>query len=99
MSFYNIFKQNYIPVFGVSFMVNSYFSAKREIIRFREGKVDSFDLTYHKINTELDAGWCGVTRDSPNNLFFSWFWPVTLPLSTIPYIASKITPEKDIEKN
>ena len=98
MTFYTKFKRVYISAFGAYIMANSYLAAKTEIIRFREGKISDFDLKYHKINTELDAGWQGVRHELPNNLIFSWFWPVTLPLSTLPYIASKMNPEKVIDQ-
>lgn len=94
MASYKLFNRIFLATFGINVMANSYFDAKNEIIRYQEGKIDAFDVKYHKLNTEVDAGWYGVVHGLPNNLLFSWCWPISLPLITMPYIAAKMNPKK-----
>lgn len=71
----------------------SYFDATKEIMRFREGNIDRFDLKYHKIHTDIDAGWNGVERGFPANIMTAFVWPIMVPLVTLPYLAVKMNPK------
>lgn len=83
-----------ISLIGIN-VYGSYQSSKKYLINFRENKLNNNEV--FKIHDEWEAVKYGSYHNLYERIINSLFWPLTLPLNLIPWIALKMNSKKSIE--